>query len=619
MNDTSVKKAPILFTIVACLKTACRLDAEAVLLTVLASIVVTAQPYVTIFLSAYVVDGLHAGIAAATLIRTALMGVGAIFVLKALEGWLNRRKDVHVEICVRRFNMEMSRKTLSMDYQQLDSPRTNEIRTRIHNDHNWGAGFYSVFWQLSWLLGSALNFATALVVLLPLVAGKSFFADWTTPVFLALLIAMTLSAALFNSQYVHKKTFALMDEMNQKNIAGYLVFGGVDYKAGKDIRVFGASPLIQDKLNGTVRWAVRWVRRFSTVEGLGGLAGGLAAGILQGGAYLFVVLRALAGALTVGSVLKYAGAIHNLAQGMSSLMNASTQFAATARRQQSTLEYLNVPDAMVKGTLPVEKRTDHEYEIEFRNVSFHYPGSEAYALKNVSLKLRIGERLAVVGMNGSGKTTFIKLLCRLYDPTEGEILLNGIDIRKYDYGEYLSLFSVVFQDFRLFSFPLGQNVAAGTAVDKDRALSCLDQAGLGGRLAALPGGLETPLYRDLEEDGVEISGGEAQKIALARALYKDAPVIVLDEPTAALDPIAEYEIYSKFDTIVGDKTAIYISHRLSSCRFCDDIAVFHEGAIIQRGGHDQLLREEGGKYQELWRAQAQYYEKDAQGKQESLC
>ncbi|MEA4832692.1 MAG: ABC transporter ATP-binding protein, partial [Oscillospiraceae bacterium] len=218
---------------------------------------------------------------------------------------------------------------------------------------------------------------------------------------------------------------------------------------------------------------------------------------------------------------------------------------------------------------------------------------------------------AVVGMNGSGKTTFIKLLCRLYDPTEGEILLNGINIKKYDYDEYMSIFSVVFQDFKLFSFSLGQNVAARVDYDKTKVEACLKEAGFGDRLSSMPEGVETCLYKDFDEKGVKISGGEAQKIALARALYKDAPFIVLDEPTAALDPIAEYEIYSKFNEIVGDKTAIYISHRLSSCRFCDDIAVFHEGKLIQRGSHDKLVADEDGKYYELWHAQAQYYAEEA--------
>ncbi|MCC8104358.1 MAG: ABC transporter ATP-binding protein/permease [Clostridiales bacterium] len=201
----------------------------------------------------------------------------------------------------------------------------------------------------------------------------------------------------------------------------------------------------------------------------------------------------------------------------------------------------------------------------------------------------------------------MKLLCRLYDPQEGQILLNGIDIRKYNYRDYMDIFSVVFQDFQLLSQPLGNNVAGSMTYDEAKVRKALTDAGFDDRLKTLPDGLKTQLYKDFTENGIEVSGGEAQKIAIARALYKDAPFIILDEPTAALDPIAEAEIYSKFNDISGDKTAIYISHRLSSCKFCDEIAVFHEGAIVQQGTHEELLAKESGKYYELWHAQAQYY------------
>ena len=212
-----------------------------------------------------------------------------------------------------------------------------------------------------------------------------------------------------------------------------------------------------------------------------------------------------------------------------------------------------------------------------------------------------------MGENGSGKTTFIKLLCRLYDPQQGQILLNGIDIRKYNYRDYMNIFSVVFQDFRLLSQTIGANVAGSADYDRARAEKALIDAGFGERLETLPKGMDTMLYKNFDDEGVEPSGGEAQKIAIARALYKDAPFIILDEPTAALDPIAEAEIYEKFNEISGDRTAIYISHRLSSCKFCDEIAVFDKGMVIQQGKHEDLLKDPDGKYSELWNAQAQYY------------
>lgn len=210
-----------------------------------------------------------------------------------------------------------------------------------------------------------------------------------------------------------------------------------------------------------------------------------------------------------------------------------------------------------------------------------------------------------MGGNGAGKTTLIKLLCRLYEPTEGYITLNGIDIRKYNYEEYTGIFSVVFQDFHLFSMPLDENVASRVEVDEDRLWKVLEQVSLEERVKKMKDGAKTLLYHNNGE-GVDVSGGEAQRIAIARALYKDAPFVILDEPTAALDPIAEAEIYENFNRMVEHKTAVYISHRMSSCKFCDNIVVLEGGEMKETGNHEELL-ERGGIYAELYETQAQYY------------
>ena len=257
------------------------------------------------------------------------------------------------------------------------------------------------------------------------------------------------------------------------------------------------------------------------------------------------------------------------------------------------------------GTLPIEKRDDGQHEFEFHDVSFSYPGTAERVLSHVNLKFQIGEKTALVGRNGAGKTTLIKLLCRLYEPTEGVITLNGIDIKKYNYKEYTKAFSVVFQDFEIFSLPLGENVACAAEYDKEQVWAALEKASINERVERMEDGLCSQLYNN-NGKGIDLSGGEAQRLAIARALYKDAPFLILDEPTAALDPIAEAEIYEHFNEMVEHKTAVYISHRMSSCKFCDRIVVLNQGEIAESGTHEQLLSKKG-IYAALYETQTQYY------------
>jgi ATP-binding cassette subfamily B protein len=405
-------------------------------------------------------------------------------------------------------------------------------------------------------------------------------------------------------ELTHLSGFQIMHKM-----ANYYFDSLFDnYKAGKDLKIYSfEKPIVAETSTAILEFADGIINKITKVRARYDSYSVIMSTILTGVVYAYVAVKALFGSFGIGNIVQYVGALSQLSSGVSTVMSNIAMTMVNAEALKLYYEFIDIPDVKTHGTLTTEKRADNEYEFEFHNVSFKYPGSDFYALKNLSLKFNIGQRMAVVGMNGSGKTTMIKLLCRLYDPTEGLITLNGIDVKKYDYQEYLDIFSVVFQDFRLFSFPLGQNVASSVDYDRELAEKCLDMVGFGERMKDMPKGLDTTLYKDFEEDGVEISGGEAQKIALARALYKNAPFIVLDEPTAALDPISEFEIYSKFNDIVGARTAVYISHRLSSCRFCDDIAVFHEGELIERGNHDTLVSDESSKYYELWNAQAQHY------------
>ncbi|MDR0974360.1 MAG: ABC transporter ATP-binding protein/permease [Ruminococcus sp.] len=246
------------------------------------------------------------------------------------------------------------------------------------------------------------------------------------------------------------------------------------------------------------------------------------------------------------------------------------------------------------------------YEFEFKDVGFRYPNTEKWALKKMNITLAPGKRLAVVGLNGAGKSTFIKLLCGLYQPTEGEILLGGVNINRYKKADYFKIFSPVFQDIEMFALEIAENVSMKESTDIAKAETALNDAGLGDKISSMPDGIHTQLLKILYESGTDLSGGEKQKLALARALYKDAPVVVLDEPTSALDAIAEQNLYKSFDRLIGGKTSVYISHRLSSTQFCDNVAMFEEGVLIEYGTHESLLQN-GGKYAEMFTTQAQYY------------
>ena len=247
--------------------------------------------------------------------------------------------------------------------------------------------------------------------------------------------------------------------------------------------------------------------------------------------------------------------------------------------------------------------------IEFKNVSFRYPGSKGYALKNINACIKSGEHWSVVGLNGAGKSTFIKLLCRLYECTEGEILVNGVNIMEYDYSRYMKMLSVVFQDFCLLNFSIKENLICDRPdkVEDEKLLPLLEEVGLKDKVDSLSMGLMTPVFRYYDQNGFEPSGGEQQKIAMARALYKNAPVLILDEPTAALDPVAEKEIYEQFDSMVRNKTAIFISHRLASCRFCDKLLVFKDGEIVERGTHESLVNLSDGLYARMYKTQEKMY------------
>ena len=582
-------------------------------------IVSAVTPYITVFFSAQILKEL------ATLRRAdilwkwvvaSVLGVGIVTILKAV---LWRRYQTLLNDLWGRKEILFIHKMFSLDYSEMDKQQNRDHRVQIRQNESWSG------WGLMKVQEVYENFVIGVIGMLSgIVLTISLFtshvpddAGWLTvmnhPLFIFVMGILMVGVSILAGKFTAASTKCWSEFAKEAAFGNRLFehfgFVGTHKERSVDIRMNDQQKLISAYWTTNVSFGVTgpFSRMAQGKMGIYASLGVCITTIMTGFIYVFTCLKAWGGAFDVGSITQYVGAATAMVDNIFVLTGLIGVLEANTGYLEKTFEFLDIPNAMYQGSLTTEKRADRRYEVEFRNVSFQYPGSDIWALRHVNMKFKVGNRLAIVGENGSGKTTFIKLLCRLYDPQEGQILLNGIDIRKYRYDDYMNIFSVVFQDFQLICQPLGANVAGSMHYDCNRVQKALVDAGFEERLASMEKGLDTMIYKKLSVDGVEVSGGEAQKIAIARALYKDAPFIILDEPTAALDPIAEAEIYEKFDKIAGDKTAIYISHRLSSCKFCDEIVVFHEGKVIQQGTHTSLVADTKGKYFQLWNAQAQYY------------
>lgn len=380
-----------------------------------------------------------------------------------------------------------------------------------------------------------------------------------------------------------------------------------DFTAAKDIRTFGLEGWLRTKYEKLMEERYEAQKLNERLWQRNRFASAFISLLSQSIIYAWLIYGILSGRITLGNFTLYLASFATFSDYMRQLFQGAANLLARSREVDDFRSFMDFEggdeDA---GGIPVPAAD--KYEFIFRNVSFRYPKAEKYALKNLNLTLEAGERLAVVGLNGAGKSTFIKLLLRLYEPAEGEILLNGVDVRKYNKHSYYKLFAPVFQAVELFAFPLSENVSMQSPemTDCRKAEECLKDAGFKDKLKELPKGVHTEILKVIHDDGVDLSGGEKQKLALARALYKNAPVVVLDEPTAALDALAESRLYEDFDKLIGRKTAVYISHRLSSTRFCDHVAMFADGEMIEYGTHESLLKQ-NGEYAKMFHIQAQYY------------
>jgi len=520
-----------------------------------------------------------------------------LMALNALLGYVDEnimygRIDVRSEV----IHM-INHKAFTTSYPNIKDPKVMQLHRQALINCNSNAKPSEHIWHT--LTGLMIN-VTGFVIYLFLLTDVN--------LLLIGIVVVTTVIGFFISRHINQWQYRHKDElMRYEKELGYLVSKTESVKLAKDIRIFGLAPWLNDIFHSTRRLAEAFSVRREKVYAWNCLVDLILQLARNGIAYAYLIHRALTEGMTASEFLLYFTAFTGFSNWVTGLLSEFATLHKECLGLSVIQEYIHLPEPFrFEGGVPIPKADT--YELKLENVTFRYPGTEKEIIREMSLTLHPGEKIALVGLNGAGKTTFVKLLCGFYDPDEGRVLLNGIDIREFNRQEYYDLFSAVFQEMSMLDLTVAEHVAQTVEnIDLKRVADCLDKAGLTDKVEKLPQKLETHVGKIAFLDGVEFSGGEMQRLVLARALYKNGPILVLDEPTAALDPIAENDIYMKYHEMTGGKTSLFISHRLASTRFCDRILFLQDGVITEEGTHEELLSL-GGEYAKLFHVQARYYQ-----------
>lgn len=564
-------------------------------------------PYIAINMSALIIDELTTDRNPEALGLYVFISVFGTAAISVINLFLTKKISIMDSMFLSQVKLFLNSKRNMVDYITLENPEYSEAHAKILEIiFMTNGGIVSVNRLICTFIQNSISLVMAFCVF---IGNNNTDKNGLIYLFITVgIIVVSVFGSVKNARIVSEKEYNLAQNSSTNKYLNYYHYNYMeDDKAGKDIHIFNQKKLIIGEVlsKGRLPWMNVLIGRYNLYQKYYG-RNTLISVCVGGYAYIYIGLRALKGYISLGSVAQCYSAITLFSAAINELFITVSQIKSNNKYLIDFFKFIDTPVKHNEGSQAVE--TDiKEWKIECHNVSFKYPGSDEYAIRNVSMVITPKKRIAFVGMNGSGKTTMIKLLLGFYQPEEGTITFNGKNIDEYVYEEYLKLFSVVFQDFKLFSLPIGENVAASYQFNKTRVWDSLKIAGMDEKVRNMPLQLEQFIYKYVDEKGEDFSGGEEQKIAIARAHYRDAQFVLMDEPTASLDPVSEYEIYCKLNEIVENRGVIFISHRLSSCRFCDQIFVFDNGRIVQEGKHNSLLNDGSGKYRELWNAQAQYY------------
>lgn len=518
-----------------------------------------------------------------------------IFISQMMSSFLTNTAFYRRCIVLEKFQVDLNDHLAKVDYENLEDPEFLNLKQNAEKFlYANGQGFSFVLDRAINIIGKIIIFITIIWI----IASLNIF------VLLAFLLLSALNSVM---QMRYKKTYASIEiEKNPKEreLAYYnSIFSDVSY--AKEIRINGNKNLFIDYLRDCLHRLWFFYQRQMHLLNKSKFSLYAVDFLQRAISYLYMILMVSIGKITIANFMLYINAIATFTDSMNNVIDSINDIRQYSLYFESVEKYLDLPINIDTDKEQIEM-PDRIESLEFKNVSFRYKGSNKWALENISCSFTNPEKISIVGENGAGKSTFIKLICRLYEPTEGVILLNGVDIRKYNYRKYITKISAVFQDFKLFSIPVDQNLSLQNEVNDQIVSDIFSKLGILNQILKLPNKLKNRIHKDFDLNGFEPSGGVGQKIAIGRALYKNTPIIILDEPTAALDPRAEYEIYQSFESMTKNKLAFYISHRLSSSRFCDQILVFKEGKIVEQGSHEELMKL-NKYYYELYRMQSKYY------------